>query len=229
MKKRVFYTELAYVFGLLFIALGVALMEKSDFGVSMVVAPAYVLYRWINPHWGFFSFGMAEYCFQALLLVAMSLALRRFRLSYLLSFATAFVYGLILDLFMLLAAFLPASMFWQRALLYLFGLLACALGVALMFHTYISPEVYELVVKEVSARFGLEISRFKTFYDLSSCALAVVLSFIAFGFGSFVGVRLGTVLCALVNGWTIGRFSALLEKKFTFADRLPWRPFFEGR
>ena len=43
MKKRLFYTELAYLFGILAIALGTAFMERADFGMSMVVAPAYVL------------------------------------------------------------------------------------------------------------------------------------------------------------------------------------------
>ena len=43
--KRTFSTELAYVFGIVFVARGVVLMEKADFGVSMVVAPAYLLYR----------------------------------------------------------------------------------------------------------------------------------------------------------------------------------------
>ena len=42
--KRTFSTELAYVFGIVFVARGVVLMEKADFGVSMVVAPAYLLY-----------------------------------------------------------------------------------------------------------------------------------------------------------------------------------------
>lgn len=41
--KRTFSTELAYVFGIVFVALGVVLMEKADFGASMVVAPAYLL------------------------------------------------------------------------------------------------------------------------------------------------------------------------------------------
>lgn len=44
--KRTFSTELAYVFGIVFVARGVVLMEKADFGVSMVVAPAYLLYRY---------------------------------------------------------------------------------------------------------------------------------------------------------------------------------------
>ena len=59
--KRTFRTELAYVFGIVFAAWGVVLMEKADFGVSMVVSPAYLLYRWLSPVWSFVTFGMAEY------------------------------------------------------------------------------------------------------------------------------------------------------------------------
>lgn len=92
--KRTFSTELAYVFGIVFVARGVVLMEKADFGVSMVVAPAYLLYRWLSPVWSFVTFGMAEYCLQAVLLLAMCLLLR-FRVSYLFSFVTAVVYGLV--------------------------------------------------------------------------------------------------------------------------------------
>ena len=58
--KRTFSTGLAYVFGIAFAAWGVVLMEKADFGVSMVVAPAYLLYRWLSPVWSFVTFGMAE-------------------------------------------------------------------------------------------------------------------------------------------------------------------------
>lgn len=53
MKKK-FSTELAYVLGIVLVAWGVVLMEKADFGVSMVVAPAYLLYRWLSQH-GTFS------------------------------------------------------------------------------------------------------------------------------------------------------------------------------
>ena len=77
--KGTFRTELAYVFGIVFVAWGVVLMEKADFGVSMVVAPAYLLYRWLSPVWSFVTFGMAEYCLQAVLLLAIRLLLRHRR------------------------------------------------------------------------------------------------------------------------------------------------------
>ena len=226
MKKHTFYTEAAYAAGLLPIAAGVSLMEKANFGMSMIVAPAYVLHRWLQPVWGWFTFGAAEYCFQALLLVVMSLALGRFRISWLCSFVTAVVYGFVLDGLMLLAAPLPTGMVW-RVVWYVLGMAVCSLGVACMFRTYLSPEVYELLVKEGSRRYGVEIHRFKTGYDCASCLLAVVMSFACFGLWQFVGVQWGTILCALVNGWLIGQCSRLLEKHFVFKDALPWRGWFE--
>lgn len=101
--KRTFSTELAYVFGIVFVAWGVVLMEKADFGVSMVVAPA---------------------------------------------------------------------------------------------------------------------------YDCESCLVGVAMSFLAFGLWHFEGMKWGTILCALINGYVIGRFSAFYEKHWTFCDRFPWRKYF---
>ena len=49
------------------------------------------------------------------------------------------------------------------------------------------------------------------------------MSFIFIGFGRFEGVKLGTVICALVNGWTIGQFSRLLTARFCFRDALGLR------
>ena len=226
MKKKC-SRELAYVFGIVFVAMGVVLMEKADFGVSMVVAPAYLLYRWLSPTWSFVSFGMAEYALQAVLLLIMVLILRRFRLSYLFSFITAVIYGFVLDGFMALGALLPADFLWQRAIWYVLGMLFCSAGVSAMFHTYISPEVYELFVKELSGYFHININRFKTGYDCVSTLIGVIMSFLIFGAWHFVGVSWGTVLCALINGTIIGRFSAFYEKHWTFYDRFPWRRFFE--
>ena len=93
MKKKVFYTEMAYVLGIVILALGTALMEKANFGMSMVVAPAYLLHVKISQTLPFFSFGMAEYTLQAVIIVLLALVMRRFKLSYLFSFCTAVIYG----------------------------------------------------------------------------------------------------------------------------------------
>lgn len=228
MEKKRISNEMAYVLGNILVAIGVALMERSDFGVSMVVAPAYVIYRKLSLVFPFFTFGMAEYSFQALLLIAMCLVLRRFRVSYLFSFVTAVFYGIILDIVMLPAALLPNQGFVVRTILYALGATIGPMGITLMFHTYISPEVYELFVKELAKKLRMPIHRFKLYYDITSALLAVALSFAFFGFGHFVGIKLGTVLCALFNGPLIGAINAFYDRHFAFYDAKNWRRYFEN-
>ena len=226
MKKK-FSTELAYLLGIATIAFGVSWMEAADFGVSMIVAPAYLVYLKMSQILPFFTFGMAEYLFQAVLLILLCALLRRFRVSFLFSFATAVFYGFVLDGMMFLASFLPREGFAARSVLYIGGMVFGSIGVALIFKTYISPEVYELFVKELSLKLGKPIPAVKTAYDCVSCVLGVVLSFAFFGFGIFEGVKLGTILCALINGRMIGAVSAWLDKTFAFYDALSLRKYFE--
>lgn len=224
--KRIFYSEMAYLVGILVLALGAACMEKADFGVSMVVAPAYLLHLKISEKLPFYSFGMSEYVLQAVLLIVLVLVLRRFKKGYLFSFVTAVFYGLVLDGYIRILGFLPLLGIPGRAFYYLIGIILCAVGISLIFHTYISPEVYDLFVKEIAADTGKDINKVKTVYDISSCTAGVILSFAFYGFGHFVGVKAGTILCALVNGWLIAQCSRFFESRFTFMDRFPWRKFF---
>lgn len=226
MKKK-FYTEVAYVIGILALAIGTAFMEKADFGLSMVVAPAYILHLKISEFLPFFTFGMAEYSFQLIILALLALVLRKFKLSYLFSFATAVLYGIMLDLLILIISPIPENIMIIRIVLFVFGVLFCTLGVSMFFHTYISAEVYELFVKEVSSQYKININRFKTCYDCVSCIVAICLSFIFFGLWHFEGVKIGTIICSITNGFIIGGWSKLLESKFEFTDKLKLRRYFK--
>ena len=227
MKKIRFTTEAAYILGLVLLAIGTAMMEKANFGVSMVVAPAYLLYLKLNPILPFFSFGMAEYLLQLALLIALAIYQRKLRLCHLFSFITAFIYGLLLDGSMMLTGMIASNSMALRIIFYLAGMVVCAAGVSMLFNTYITPEAYELVVKELSASLNRPTHRVKTIYDLCSCAAAVLLSFLFFGFGVFEGVKLGTVFCALVNGSMIGLFSKFWNTRLIFTDAWKLRPLFE--
>ena len=226
MKKLTFYSELAYVFGIITLALGTALTERTDFGVSMVVAPAYILHLILSEIFPFFSFGMAEYTLQALILISMVIILRKAKLSYLFSFVTAVIYGFVLDTSISLVALLPFETFIANIIYYAVGLLLCTLGISLLFHTYISPEAYELFVKEISAKHNIDIHKLKTIYDCVSCVISIILSFAFFGLWNFEGVKLGTIICALINGTLIGLWSKILEKKLVFKDKFKLRKFF---
>ena len=225
--KKKFYTELAYIVGLLTLAFGAALMTMADFGLSMIVAPAYILHLKLSQTWSFFTFGMAEYTLQAVLLLITVGVLRRFRVSYLLSFVTAFIYGMLLDGFIELFSTFSFEALYLRVAAYVLGLLFTSFGVTMFFRTYLSPEVYELLVKEVSKKFGVTLSRFKTFYDCGSLVVSVIMTFSFFGLWEFRGIGWGTLVCALVNGWLIGRATKILDKHFEFTDGLRWRKFFE--
>ncbi len=227
MKKPAFYTELSYIFGILFLALGTSLMTRADFGVSMVVAPAYLIHLKLSPHFSFITFGVASYLFQAVVLVLLSVILKRFKISYLFSFVTAVVYGFALDGCILLISNIPSDALIVRMALFAAGILLSTFGIALFFHTYIAPEAYDVFVKELSAVKGYDIGKTKTAYDFTSLGVSVIMSFCFFGLFQFEGVGVGTVIAAFVNGTLIGFYGKLLEKHFEFKDALPLRKYFE--
>ncbi len=227
MKKKTMYTELSYVLGILVLALGTALITKSDFGVSMIVAPAYLLHLKISTVLPFFTFGMAEYTLQGVIIVIMCFVLRKFHLSYLFSFVTAVVYGLCLDGALFVTSFLSSNGWQIRLCWFVAGVFLATLGVSFFFHTYISPEAYELFVKKVSAKFGIKIYKFKYIYDAVSLVLSVTMSLCFFGTDKLVGVGVGTLVTAVLNGRLIALWSKALEEKYDFCDKLPLRKYFD--
>lgn len=221
MKKPVIYTELCYLVGIVSLALGAALMVCADFGMSVVVSPAYLLHLKISEIWPGFTFGIAEYCMQGTLLLLLILVVRRFHWSYLFSFATALLYGFALDRLLPLVLSLPSTALWQRIIVYLVGLFFCALGVSLVLHTYISPEVYELFIREFSSKYAISIGKVKTVYDCSSCLLAILLSFAFYGLFHFRGVGIGTLISALSSGTLTALFGRFWESYFTLKPAFP--------
>lgn len=221
MKKIQNFAEIAYVLGLVILALGVTLMEKANLGMSMVVAPAYIISLKVS----FLTFGMAEYTLQAVLLVFVCLLLRQFKLFYCFSFVTAVIYGVILDKWIWLLRDMAAYTLSARIILYLIGMLLCSIGISMLFHTYFAPEVYELFVKEVSKKYHRNINKFKIIYDCTSCAVAVVMSFLFFN--HLRGVGIGTVICSFVNGVLIGQCSKFFERYIDFSPKFPFVKYFE--
>lgn len=221
MKKKVMHRETAYVLAMLILSMGTALMERANFGISMIVAPSYLLHLKISQTLPWFSFGVAEYCMQTVVLVLVMIGMRRVKLAYFFAFISAMLSGLLLDMSMELLSLIPYEGTAARVVYYLLGLYIGPLGVGLIIHSYVTPGAYESFVKELAPKFGIELGKFKTGYDLCSLLLGVVFSFAFFGFGSFVGIRLGTVLCAAVNGTLVAFNSRLVNRYFEFEDAFP--------
>ncbi len=213
--------EIVYLVAILLMAVGVAFTERGGLGLSMIVAPAYILAAATG-----LGFGTMEYIVQAGLLILLGLLLRRFRITYLFSFITAFIYGLVLDGVLLLFASLPADSLPLRILWFVLGALVTAVAVALFFRVYPSPEAYDLFVRDAASAFGIRQSRFKLCYDLLSAVLSVLLSFLLFGFGSFYGIGVGTAVLAFCNGPVIGAVGKFLDRHIEFYPLLPVKKYF---
>ena len=224
MKKPVFYTEIAYGVGLLLLSLATALMERGGLGMSIVVAPAYVVHLKLSSLWSWFTFGTAECISQALVLVLMLVLVGRVRVTWLLTVLTTLLYSIVLDGCMALTASMPAVL-WVRVIAYVGGFVLCVTGVGLMLRAYFPPTSYDLFSKLVSAARGKPLSRVKTTYDLTCLALALGLSL--WFFGEVRGVGIGTVFGALLGGTCIRWTMVWQERVFAFRDRLPWRKYFE--
>jgi len=221
MKKRTMHRETAYLLAMIILSLGTALMERADFGISMVVAPSYLLHLKVSQSLPWFSFGVAEYLMQTVVLVLTMICMRRVKLAYFFAFISAILSGVLLDISIAVVALIPFDGTAARLIYYVLGLYIGTAGVGLILHSYVTPGAYESFVKELAPKYGIELGKFKTGYDCCSLLLGVVFSFAFFGFGKFVGISLGTVLCAAVNGTMVAFNSKLVDKYFDFEDALP--------
>lgn len=60
-KKVTLHSETVYLFAILILSFAVAMVSAADFGVSMIVAPAYILSLAVDA----LTFGQSEYILQA--------------------------------------------------------------------------------------------------------------------------------------------------------------------
>ena len=220
MKKIVFYTEIAFIVGLSLLAFGTALMVYGDLGISMVVAPAYILHLYVSQFLPWFSFGIAEYVLQALVLLVLIVILRKLKWSFILSFGATLFYGILLDVSMNLTALLPANIY-LRVVVYIVGAIICCSALAFLFSSYFPPEAYELFSKEIAAKVNKPIHVIVNFYNLGSLLLSVILSLVLFR--GLKGIGIGTVVCAFLYGFIIHFFQKVYEKLFRFEDKLKLR------
>lgn len=215
MKKIKIYSELVYIVALLLLPLSVALMAAADFGVSMIVAPAYIL----SLKFDVFTFGQWNYVLQAILFIAFCIAVKRFKTIYLVSFVTCVIYGVVLDTWRITIPILNPNVtpvgsmdLWARIVMFVLGLLITAFSVMLFFKSYIYPQVCDFFVKGLVERYNLNQTKCKRIYDISCLVISITLALVLFG--DFVGIKWGTIVVALFTSVLIDRFSKAYDRFF---------------
>ncbi len=208
--------ELAYIVACITCSLGVCFATKSGFGVSMVVAPSFVLFNKISQLFPSVTYGMVEYLFQAFVILLTALVVKRFKWKYVLSFATAIIYSALLDFWRGVFGAQIYTLMSHRILACAAGMIIVSFAVALYLRTYLPQEGYEVVVSEITNKFGFKMNKVKWVYDISSLSFAVILMLCLFGSFSTNMVGIGTVITTLVNAPLIAFWGWVLERKFEF-------------
>ena len=225
MKKINKSSELLWLFGIIFVALGVAICSKANLGVSMIAAPAFVIYDAIKSVWSGFSVGMTEYIIQGIMLIALCIIVRKFSWKYLLAFAVAVLYGYTLNLFLWILGPNNFDTIWLRWVMLIVGDIITAFGVACFFRTYMPLQVYELFVAELSSHFNFNINKTKWTFDITLLVISLVLAFTLFGdaktfdwsaiaYSSFHSIGLGTLVTTVINSPIISLMGRLIDLIF---------------
>ena len=198
--------------GLTLTALSVCLAARSGFGVSMVVAPAYILHLKAVEYLPWFSFGVSEFVVEILLILAMIVIVREIRLKYILTFGTAVIYGAVLDMWRgVFGTDIPDDL-GQRLLFASLGIVICAFAIALMFRTSWPQQSYDMFVKDVSEHLKIDTDRFKWGYDIASLATAIVLMLALFRTFSFNMIGPGTLVTTVVNAPLIALAGKVIDR-----------------
>ena len=203
MKKIILSSEIIYLVAIALLSLAVAALSAADFGISMIVAPAYLLSLKTN----FLTFGQAEYVIQAGVFIVLCLVLKKFKFIYLFSWRK-------LPLFDPQTTPPGSRSLPFRIILFLSGIILTSFSVALFFKTYLYPQVYDFSVKAISRRYGIRLPILKTIVDLTCLTTSFIMTLTFFG--KIRGIGWGTVIMALVNGTLIGFFSNLLDRIIEF-------------
>ena len=214
--------EIVYLLAIVLISFSTAMISAADLGVSMIVAPAYIL----SLRFDFLTFGQCEYIIQGLFIIVFCFVMRKFKPIYLFSFVTALLYGAMLDMWraviphfrqeVYLGGALPMHL---RIIYFVVGAVLTSLAVALFLHSYLYPQVYDFFVKGITNKYNYKLSTFKYIFDGTALLTAVVLSLLFFH--GFKGIGIGTLILTVANSFMIMMFNKLIDKTLVITPIFP--------
>ena len=204
------FAEFNWLIGLFFVALGTAICEKANLGISMIAAPAFIIHERISMLTDSIAIGVVEYLVQLFILLLTCAICKKFNWRFIFSFVTAVLYGLILTMWVTVFESVVFNELWLRWIMFFVGNTCVCIGVALFFRTYMPHEAYELIITEISKTYKFKISKVKWIYDISSLIVSLILALSLFGDAntfewgkiyeqSYHFIGLGTVIAAFIS------------------------------
>ena len=193
---------LVYFLGLFIMAVGVVFSVRSALGVSPVTCLANVTYQIFGVDMGISALSLGvcttlTYC--VYILVEIVILGRNFKPTVLLQIVASTIFGMMVTLATKVFGFLPyPESYPMRMLFLLCSIPLVAVGVMLYLAPNILPTPGEGLSLAVSMRIGKPVASCKTITDCCMVVVSTLVSLIYFH--GLVGVREGTVICALLVG-----------------------------
>lgn len=187
-----------YTVGLFILSLGVGISVASNLGVSPVSALPYVISKITGFELGMCTTGV----FVLYLLIQIVILRKEFKVISFIQIAVSFLFGFFVRISTPLMSFLNfTDNYAYRLLICGAGIVVVGIGVFLYVGSDVIPLPTEGVMLAISKKTGIQFSTAKIIFDISSVAVAVILS-LAF-LHRLEGVREGTVLAAVFVGFVV--------------------------
>ena len=199
-------------FGLVLVALGVALSIKSDLGTSPISCPPYVFSLWTGVTVGMCT-AIMHFCF---ILLQIILLRKKFKLEYLMQIAAALVFGFLTDFTILATGWIAVNGYIAQLTLMILSVLITALGISIEVRCRAWMLAGEMTVVAISDVGGFKFSNAKILFDICLVLVSAGVAYLVFanplGSSDSVVIREGTLVSAIFTGLAMKITDPLTEK-----------------
>lgn len=197
---------LIFLVGLFVNSLGVSLITKANLGTSPISSIPYVLSLNFP-----FTLGNFTIFFSIFLIVLQLIILRKnFKVEHILQIPVSIIFGYFIDITMILFFWVNPEAYIMKIVYLLIGCLILGVGVYMEVLADVVMLPGESFVRAIVLTWKTNFGTTKICFDVSMSVIAAVLSFVFAG--KLAGVREGTVIAALLVGFT----ARLIAKKLAF-------------
>lgn len=211
-EKKIMLSEIALAIGIVTDAAAVALITKSNLGITAVSALPYTL----DQAFPFLSYGTWYYIFQTTLMLILVFLTKKLKKDYFIAFITGFLFSFILDAATYLFHSFPETLPF-RILYFIVGTLLLMIGVGFLMNSRLPIMPQDLFTRDFSTFFQIPYKKVKTFFDIGCVVISCVIALLAIG--HIVGIGAGTLLSACINGYGISYFQKVQAKRWSFQSR----------
>lgn len=209
MKKIRIPGELALFTAVIINSLGIALMTKSNFGISSISSVPYVF----SQAFSILSFGTWNYVFQTILVISLMILSKNFNLSYSFSFLMGIAFGKMIDVHELWICFLPDSLAFHIAY-FIISFFILAFGICLSNNSMLPIIPTDTFPRDLSFILNKPYKYIKTTFDL--CCLTTTAMLSLFILHKTVGIGVGTVICAFTTGKAVSVIQSFFDNHIKF-------------